>query len=294
MNEKPVWEVEGKEWPNRGASRFVTAGGIAWHVQVMGEGPCLLLLHGTGAATHSWRDLAPLLAQDFTVIAPDLPGHGFTQTPSAMALPAISRALGALLDVLQAKPVAVVGHSAGAAIALRLAMDGRIAPQMIASLGGALLPFPGLGALLFPAMARLLFVNPFMPQLFSMRARNPGEVERFLVKSTGSRIDAVGLLHYEHLFRSSGHVSAVLGMMANWDLVPLERDLPALKLPLALLHGDRDKTVPVSVAHAVARKVAGSEVIILPGLGHLAHEEQPALVADILLRLARQHGVLVP
>jgi magnesium chelatase accessory protein len=69
------------DWPHRTASRFVSAGGIEWHVQVMGKGPCALLLHGTGASTHSFRDLAPALAPDFSVIAVDLPGHGFTGTP---------------------------------------------------------------------------------------------------------------------------------------------------------------------------------------------------------------------
>ncbi|MEL4403125.1 alpha/beta fold hydrolase, partial [Shewanella algae] len=66
-------------WPNRDSSRFVEAGGLVWHVQQMGSGPPILLLHGTGAATHSWRGVMPLLARDFTVIAPDLPGHGFTR-----------------------------------------------------------------------------------------------------------------------------------------------------------------------------------------------------------------------
>lgn len=79
--ERPtLWERDGADWPNRAASRFVTASGLTWHVQAMGapEAPVLLLLHGTGAATHSWAGLAPLLAARFRVIAPDLPGHGFT------------------------------------------------------------------------------------------------------------------------------------------------------------------------------------------------------------------------
>ena len=59
----------------------VAAGGLRWHVQVAGDGPVLLLLHGTGAATHSWRDLLPLLAERFTVVAPDLPGHGRSDGP---------------------------------------------------------------------------------------------------------------------------------------------------------------------------------------------------------------------
>ncbi|NBQ74895.1 MAG: alpha/beta hydrolase, partial [Acetobacteraceae bacterium] len=62
QGETPSWEKDGRDWPNRTASRFVEAGGLNWHVQLMGQGPCLLLLHGTAAATHSWRDLAPLLA----------------------------------------------------------------------------------------------------------------------------------------------------------------------------------------------------------------------------------------
>ena len=79
------WERDGRDWPNREASRFVEAGGLRWHVQQMGRGPVLLLLHGTGASTHSWRALLPLLAKSFTVVAPDLPGHGFTATPSGGA-----------------------------------------------------------------------------------------------------------------------------------------------------------------------------------------------------------------
>ena len=83
---------DGADWPNREASRFVEAGGLSWHVQVMGQGPDLLLLHGTGGATHSWRGLAPLLAQHFRVVAPDLPGHGFTTARRApdLSLPGMA------------------------------------------------------------------------------------------------------------------------------------------------------------------------------------------------------------
>ncbi|MFX4944941.1 alpha/beta fold hydrolase, partial [Acinetobacter baumannii] len=68
------------------------AAGYRWHVQVMGEGPVALLAHGTGAATHSWRKLMPILAKSFTVIAPDLPGHGFTDTPPSHRLSLVSMA----------------------------------------------------------------------------------------------------------------------------------------------------------------------------------------------------------
>ncbi len=116
------WARDGRDWPNRDASRFVDAGGLRWHVQVLGpadaDAPTLLLLHGTGAATHSWRALAPRLAHGFRVVAPDLPGHGFTSMPPAdgLSLPGMAAAVGALLAALDASPALVVGHSAGAAV----------------------------------------------------------------------------------------------------------------------------------------------------------------------------------
>ncbi len=66
------WNADGSDWPNREASRFVEAADLRWHVQVMGEGPVALLLHGTGSSSHSWRDVMPRLAKSFTVVAPDL------------------------------------------------------------------------------------------------------------------------------------------------------------------------------------------------------------------------------
>ena len=123
-----VWSRDGADWPNRDSSSFVEAAGIRWHVQRMGEGPPLLLIHGTGAATHSWRGLLPLLAQHFSVIAPDLPGHGFTQSPPAhrLSLPGMAADIGALLRKLEVRPEIAVGHSAGAAILARMCLAGRM------------------------------------------------------------------------------------------------------------------------------------------------------------------------
>ena len=75
------WQTWKSRWPNAAASRFVRSGGMQWHVQVAGTGTPLLLVHGTGGATHSWRDILPKLASTYMVIAPDLPGHAFTERP---------------------------------------------------------------------------------------------------------------------------------------------------------------------------------------------------------------------
>ncbi len=280
---KPDWEREGLGWPNRAASRFLEAAGLRWHVQVMGSGPTLLLLHGAGAATHSWRDLAPLLARHFTIIAPDLPGHGFTQTPGGdgLSLPGMARSLVGLLDVMGAAPVGAVGHSAGAAIASRLALDGRLGHGPLISLNGALAPFAGAAGHLFPAMAKLLFLNPFARQMFAWRAGRPGAVAR-LIESTGSRIDAVGLDFYERLLTTTGHIGGALGMMAAWDLHGLRQDLPRVANPLTLVAAEDDHAVSPAVARDVRALLPASSLIGLPALGHLAHEEAPARVAEII------------
>lgn len=282
----PRWTHEGKGWPNAHASRFIEAGGLKWHVQVMGpkngSAPVVLLLHGTGAATHSWRDLAPLLADRFTVVAPDLPGHGFT-SPLRVASPiGVATALAALMQALGLTPALTVGHSVGAAIALTMADKHLARPQAIVSLGGALLPFPGMAGKLFPQMARVLFLNPFAPALMSASARLQGGVTALMYRWTGSRIDQRGVALYERLFRTSGHVGGALALMANWDLYGVEAALPGLDLPILLAHGDRDATIPPATSRTVAQRLPRATLDILPNLGHLAHEEAPALHSRLI------------
>lgn len=284
MSDRPDWAVEGRDWPHREASRFVEAGGMDWHVQEVGQGPTILLLHGAGAATHSWRDLMPILAERAHVVAIDLPGHGFSGDPGSggLTLPGMSRRVGGLVEAMGWRPALVVGHSAGAAVALRLALDGRIGDAGIVAINGALAPFAGAVAPLFQGLAMGLFLNPFAIRVFAHAARRTARVER-MIAGTGSRIDARGLDLYGALFRKPGHVGGTLGMMANWDLMPLRRDLGRLAVPLTLIVGETDRAVPPSVSEAVGGEVAGARIVRMPGLGHLAHEEDAARVGAAVL-----------
>ena len=280
----PRWDREGRDWPNRVHSRFVDSGGLRWHVQQLGAGPAMLLLHGTGAATHSWRTLAPLLAERYAVTAIDLPGHGFTtgHPVGGMTMPAVARAIARLLTRLELAPHAIVGHSAGAAIAIRKALDGPIAPRAVVGLDAALLPFPGLGGKLFPTLAKLLFVNPFAPHILSRLVRTRAETARFLERSTGSRIDRAGVDQYHRLFATSAHCAGAIAMMTDWDLETLTRDLPRLTTPLLLIHGEADAAIPLSNARAAAALIPDARLTPLAGLGHLAHEERPEEVARLI------------
>ncbi len=280
-----------RDWPNRDSSRFVRAGGFGWHVQTMGTGPALLLLHGTGAATHSWRDLAPRLAERFTVVAPDLPGHGLTETPasSRMSLPGMAAALRALLQVLDVKPGLVAGHSAGAAVALRMTLDGTIHPAGVVGLNAALKPFSGAAGKVFSPLARVLVGLPVLPNLFAWRARDPATVRKLLA-DTGSTLDEAGVAAYARVVQDPRHAAAALTMMARWDLQPLVDDLPRLAVPLLLIVGDNDRTIPPAVSEAVARIVPGARVHRMPG-GHLAHEEHPTETAAAIEAFAATLGI---
>ncbi|MDG5749067.1 alpha/beta fold hydrolase [Qipengyuania sp. XHP0207] len=282
MSRRLDWSREGRNWPNREASRFVDAGSIRWHIQQMGSGPAILLLHGTGASSHSWRDIMPALADDLCVIAPDLPGHAFTRSSQIhMSLPAMAKALWGLLDELGTSPAMIAGHSAGAAIALQMLHEREAAIPMI-GFSPALAPFPGLGAQAFPLMAKLLFVNPLVPRLFSGFVRLSGETQRFLMRSTNSRIDAAGLRCYEMLLTNSAHCKGALAMMANWNLEEFERRLPDIANPVLLVHSDKDPAVPLASVRRASERLANARLEILPNLGHLAHEERPEMAIAMI------------
>ena len=277
--------VDGADWPNRDASAFVLAAGLRWHVQMMGpeDAPVVLMLHGTGASTHSWRSLIPMLAKRYRVIAVDLPGHGFTsQAPMLqLSMQGMAMSVGKLLETLKATPALIVGHSAGAAIAARLCLDGGAAPAGVVSLAGALLQLQGVAGKLFSPTAKLLALNPLVPRFFSWRAKKPSVI-RDLMARTGSNLDADGIKFYQILARASGHTGAALSMMANWDLQGLARQLPELKPKLLLVTASNDRMIPPADGQRAQALVPGSELHEMQGLGHLAHEEQPADVAKFI------------
>jgi magnesium chelatase accessory protein len=281
------WARDGRDWPHHAHSRFVLSEGRRWHVQQWPAPSAgssqLLLLHGTGASTHSWRHLVPLLAPHAGVVALDLPGHGFSEAAQGdgATLPGMARGVAALLREIGIRPSVLVGHSAGAAIAVRLALDDAALPVSIISLNGALLPLHGLAGQLFSPLAKLLASNHLVPRLFAWRADDEARVRR-LVAGTGSRIPDADIALYRRLVSDPAHVAGALAMMANWDLRTLAAELPRLRAPLQLLAAEGDRTLPPTHVRRVAALLPQAGLTLLPGLGHLAHEEAPQRVFDVL------------
>jgi len=272
------------DWPHRAHSRLVRSGGIDWHVQLFGAGPPALLIHGSGASAHSFAGLLPLLAEHYTVIAPDLPGHGFSSTSPRFtpSLPATAAALEGLLEVLQLTPALAVGHSAGAAVLAQMALDGAIAPELLVGLAAALVPFRGATRAVFLPTARLLARSRLAPHLLALQALDRRAIARMLER-TGSKLDAQGLARYQHLARQPAHVAAVLAMLANWDLEPLYAQLDAIPTRTLLLAGARDLAVPNAAQRQLVERLPHARLSVLSGLGHLLHEERPAEIARLIL-----------
>lgn len=279
------WDRDGADWPHRAASRFVEAAGLRWHVQQMGTGPAILLVHGTGAATHSWRDLMPILADTYTVVAPDLPGHGFTETAASagMSLEGMSRGVTKLMEVLQVRPELAVGHSAGAAVIAQMSLES-VSLKGLVSLNGAFQPIGG--SRIFSPLAKLIAGNSVVPRLFAWRVGDGRTFDR-LIRATGSQLDATGKTLYARLARNPVHVAGALAMMANWDLPALQTRLPRTKIPLLLVAAGDDGTVPATDAFKTRAVVPGSTVEYIRGLGHLAHEERPREIAGVIDKFAR-------
>ena len=277
----------GADWPHMECSRFVQTPGVRWHVQMAGSGPVLLLLHGAGASTHTWRDLLPKLSADFTVVCPDLPGHALSHIAPGFR-PGLREMAGALDDLLSAlnlQPQVVVGHSAGGAVAAQWVLERQsqtpAGNPILIGLNPAWLPIPGMASWMFPAAAKVLALNPLSALWIARHGRRPGVVKK-LVDETGSRLDAQGVDYYARLIRQPAHVRGVLAMMAAWDMGALGRRMGELRGPVFMHLGGRDTTVPTSWSGRTYAAVAQARGITVPELGHLAHEEAPARVAGQL------------
>ncbi|MFP7672395.1 alpha/beta fold hydrolase BchO [Marivita sp. S0852] len=276
-------------WPHAAHSRFVDVRPHHWHVQEMGQGETVLLLHGASGSTHSWRDVMTDLAKDFHVVAIDLPGHGQTRLGSRhrSSLSLMAQDVQSLLTHEGWAPKAILAHSAGAALALRI-LQNSDGPVPLIAVNPALTPFKGLTGVLFPMAARMVAMSPLMVNMVKRRMSDPGQVISML-GTTGSNISSEGLNLYARLFQNRAHIDGTLLMMAQWKLDGLLADLPRIDVPCTFLIGENDKTVPPKTVVSSAKSMPDATVIPYAGYGHLLHEEAPQLVADHVRDVLRKY-----
>lgn len=274
------WARHKKNWPNSEYSEFVDIPPHRWHIQRAGEGPVIVLLHGAGASTHSWAPIFTELSLSYDVIALDLPGQGFSKMRGSQRyrLDMMSDDIMGLLTTLDVHPDAIIGHSAGAAIAVEL--SSRLTkPPLIFSINGAFQNFAGLAGVLFPAIAKTLALSPMTGALFSLASDSKFRIRK-LIESTGSKLTDEKIGYYRTLIRDSRHVNATLAMMANWSLDAMPETLRFSRSKMHFLIGGRDHAVPAKVGREAAALVNDSSVETIQSLGHLMHEEDPPAILE--------------
>ena len=282
------WQAHRHDWPHAERSRFVEAGGVRWHVQQTGhQGPKVLLIHGTGASGHTWRDLLWPLAQHAQVWVIDLPGHGFSSLAAdrGMSMSGMAVSLNALMQKLGVAVDVFIGHSAGAAIAARMVIDHSLTPQALIGINPAWLPLPGLAGLLFPPTAKLLALTSYVPQWFAKQASSPGMLDK-LLESTGSVLDDKGKTLYARLVADPEHAQGALKMMAAWDLTVGPSMLRQLRCPVHILVGENDRAVPPAQAQQALALLSDGHLERWAGYGHLVHEEAPMKCVTFLHEVA--------
>jgi magnesium chelatase accessory protein len=175
---------------------------------------------------------------------------------------------------------AVIGHSAGAAIALRLVELLDTSPRVI-GINAALGNFKGVAGWLFPLTAKFLALAPFTAELFVATSSSQTNITR-LINGTGSRLPPDELALYQRLASDRNHVDATLAMMAQWSLDGLLSRLAFFEAETLFLATEGDKAVPVSDSQNAAAKMPNAQCQVLADLGHLAHEEAPLLFEELI------------
>ena len=208
---------------------------------------------------------------------------------SGQSLTGMAQRVATLMQQMQCSPTIVVGHSAGAAVAARMVLDGSVRPAALVSLNGAFIGFGGMAGAIFSPLARLMATGSLTAKFFAWQAKDPIVIQR-LMRSTGSVIDSTGMRLYQRLMQSPDHVRSALAMMAHWDLDKLEPELPKLSLPVWLVAAENDLTVPPQQAALVAKRLPQAKRVLWPMLGHLAHEESPRQCVDLLVEVMQTVG----
>ncbi|MEE2773393.1 MAG: alpha/beta fold hydrolase BchO [Pseudomonadota bacterium] len=286
------WVLDAENWPYRENSQFVKVRPYNWHYQEFGgkSKPVALLLHGTGSSTHSWRLLVPHLLNKFRVIAVDLPGHGFTRffDSNRCTIDNMAEDLSAFLENIKIRPNLIVGHSAGAALAMRLTLDKLSLKVKLVSINGVLDNyFQGLSAYFYPLLAKFLTISPFAISIMALLTKNFNQT-RTILDFTGSQIDEEGFSYYKKLFSDAEHMKGTISMMSRWKLGRLENELSEIKNPVLFLIGENDKIVNPETAKKYHQRIQNSQIKRLANLGHLMHEEYPEKISEVIVEFFYQ------
>jgi pimeloyl-ACP methyl ester carboxylesterase len=254
-----------------------------------GSGPPLLLLHGIGVSSATWLPVLPALAEHFTVLAPDLLGHGASDKPRAdYGIGAYACGMRDLLSVLGIERPTVVGHSLGGGVAMQFAYQ---FPERCARL--LLVASGGVGPQVHPAL-RVLATAPGEPLLRVMTTGTARRVIRRLrpvLRATGGFGIGPDLDHLfgqlDSLSTSDSRRSFVRTLRSVVDrrgqvVTMLDRCYLAEGMPTWILWGGRDGVIPLSHAARACSAMPGSRLVFFSEAGHFPHEDCPERFVELV------------
>lgn len=243
---------------------------MSLHVEIVGSGPDLILLHGWGMHSGIWGGVRDELAQKFRVHAVDLPGYGASPACRPYDLPHLVREVAALLPVR----AGVVGWSLGGLVAQCLALEcpQQVERLMLVGTSPCFVQRPdwlcGIDAEILHAFAGDLECDyaATLLRFLSLQVRN-GENVRTVLKYLRVALFARGVPSAEVL-------RAGLDILLDNDLRPA---VAKLALPLSIVHGERDTLAPADAARWMAAHVEGARLNVIPGCAHAPFLSHPKL-----------------
>ena len=256
---------------------YVKVQGMRVHLERSGKGPPLLLLHGLVGSGRNWRQNISFLSGHATVYAVDLFNMGESERVAGLnaGLEATADGLAALLDVLGLEAADVAGHSHGGAVAMMLAARHPDRVRKLVLFAPAN-PFCNFGDQLVRFYQTRLGVwlarrVPAMPRRLKATAlsRMYGDPRRVVEGALDGYI--AGL-------KVPGTIDHILLILTTWfdDMNRLREVLAALaEKPTLLIWGDRDRAVGLSSAHRLRQILRRSELLVMPGVGHIPFAEMP-------------------
>ena len=284
-----------QNWPLRELSNSVSAGQMEWHVQMAGaeltrEGaakPIALLLHGTGSSAHSWAELLPVLAKSHWVIAPDLPGHGFTISHQSeqLSLTLITHKLAELLRALGVEQIdSIIGHSAGATLGLQYSLL-YPAPKRILGLNPSLVSLPSFYHSFLAPLINPIATSSFISSMIADLLPFTSMIDK-LLDSTNSKLNGIQRERYKLLFKQKNHINGSLNFMAATDIPNLLAHANEITSELIFLVANQDSWVQKEELLAVIHRYFPRSTVIQKDGGHLFHEANPdtalALIQSVI------------
>lgn len=242
------------------------------HFESGGGGDAVMLIHGFGGSTYTWRKSLPALADRFRTIAIDLNGFGYTQrpvSPTAYSVAGQRDLVLGVMDSLGVERAHVVGHSYGAGIAARLAFDRPDRIRSLTFVGGGL---PSGSSWPLPRVVTPFVV--FWVKYFALREDVIRDALRGAVLNPEIVTDEV-VREYLDRLRIEGIEDAIYGLTAaaGPKLPPV--DPAAFQVPAQLLWGRFDRVIPIRVGEGLAVRIPNSQLIRFDHSGHLPMEEEP-------------------